>query len=703
MRKYLPFTIANKMKLSYVEHCTADFETCYTDDTHTDVKVWAWGLGNILSGDYIEGTILDSFMGHLLADNKVYDIGFHNLKFDGTFIIPYLYKNGYTYVNNTIFMEKWSNGDDMSKLFTHNITAMGQWFSVTIVKDNKYASKNVPAFIHLWDTLKLFPQTLEQVGEQYCTNYHKEKVDGDFYTRIRPDGHKLTAEESKYLKHDVMTLAEALKIQIDKYGKLFRTTASKAFNFFKEACITEVGRSNTYEMNYVGLKQHIVPKINGLEEWEGKWFMYVPLSVKVAIKNARIKMEEELEYYIPNFETWYNIKQSYRGGISYVNPLYAELDINKTITVLDENSMYPHKMATKKVPFGRMFLERGKPDESKYVCWIACARVSFKVKEPYNLPCIQMKEKYGRQWLTESTDYMEAGYASKWNDDIIWFTSVDYELYQENYDFKVHEWIEYYGFKKWGFDDGKRFVDRFYNEKQKADQIKTSLEKQHSKEELENMQEYRVACLDRQEAKVIMNSAYGKHGTKYVLLSKSSEYIDEENPVEYKAETHDFNKEPDDPSHYYCPYAAFITAYARADLVRMWNSFKGKAVYADTDSVHFIGTMEDIDPSVKDKIDWNKTGALGLWKHEGTFIKGRYIRAKTYIEVKENGTPVVTCAGATPQIKKLMDWDTFRVGFDAWKIAEERGLNKYDYSKLKPKQYPSGVALEEQNFAIKVK
>ena len=703
MRKYLPFTIANSMKTSYVGHYTADFETCYTDESHTDVRVWSWGLGNIMTNEYLEGTSLEVFMNHLLNDSKVYDIGMHNLKFDGSFIIPYLYKNGWKYVNNNTFMEKWSNGDNMSKLFTHNITAIGQWFSITIVKDNKHASKSVPAFIHIWDTLKLFPQTLDEVGQQYCSNFKKQHVSEEFYKRIRPLGHKLTEEESSYLKNDVMTLAEALKIQIDKYGKLYRTRANKAFSFFKEACTTEAGVSNTYELNYVGLKERVIPHIEGLEEYEGKLFRYVPHSVKKAVLESRKKMEEEIDYYIPDFQTWYDIKQSYRGGISYVNPLYAELDINETITVLDENSMYPHKMATKKVPFGKLFHEKGAPDEDKYVCWIACARVSFQVKEPYNLPCIQMKGKYGRQWLTESTDYMELGYESRWNDDVIWFTSVDYEIYKENYNFTVHRWIEYYGFKTWGYDDGKRFVDRFYQEKQKADNIKTTLEKQHSREELEGIQEYRVACLDRQEAKVIMNSAYGKHGTKYVLLSKSSEYVNEDEPVKYIADMHDYDKEPDDPSHFYCPYAAFITAYARADLVRTWNSFKGKAVYADTDSVHFIGTMEDIDDSIKDNIDWKKTGSLGLWKHEGTFIKGRYIRAKTYIEVKADGTPVVTCSGATPSIKKLMDWNTFRVGFDAWKIAEERGLKIEEYSKLKPTQFPSGVALEGQNFAIKAK
>ena len=48
-----------------------------------------------------------------------------------------------------------------------------------------------------------------------------------------------------------------------------------------------------------------------------------------------------------------------------------------------------------------------------------------------------------------------------------------------------------------------------------------------------------------------------------------------------------------------------------------------------------------------------------------------------------------------------MDWDTFRVGFNAWKIAEERGLDFRDHSKLTPKLYPDGVALEPVNFEIK--
>lgn len=701
----MPFTIANNMKLSYVDHYSADFETCFDNENRTDVRVWAWGLGNIFDeNDYLEGTTIDTFMGHLLASKNVQDIGFHNLKFDGPFIIAHLYKLGFEYINNTTFIEKWKAGEDLSKTFTHNITTMGQWFSITIVKDGLSASSNTPSFIHIWDTLKLFPQTLKEVGKQYNKKHHKIEVEEEFYDLIRPIGHKLNEEESLYLKEDVLTLAEALKIQIDLYGTLHRTRAAKAFSFFKASCTTENGRSNVYQLHYEGVKEQIIPHVEGIEEWEGKLFRYAPVSIKNKVRASKHKkLEEVIDYYIEDHETWMFCKRAYSGGISFVEPAYTEMSIEQPICVLDENSMYPHKMKEKKVPYGRIFKHQGRPNTKKYPAWIACARVSFQVKKPYNLPCIQMKAKYGRQWLRESTDYMDLGHASQFNNDLIWFTSVDYETYKKNYNFKVWEWVEYYGFKTWSNEDGARFVDRFYAQKQAADHILRDLKAKYSSEELAHNDEYLKACLDRLEAKVIMNSAYGKHGTKYVLLSKNSQYIDDETPIQYKSEEDNFSKEPDDPSHYYCPYAAFITAYARQDLVEMWNSLEGRALYCDTDSVHFLGTMDDIPESMSHRVDWEKTGDIGLWKHEGDFVRARYIRSKAYIEVEANGKEHVTCAGAPPEIKKLMDWQTFRVGFNAWEIADKRGLDREKYSKLKPKSYPSGVALEGQNFEIRPK
>lgn len=700
-RKYLPFTIAKNMKYDYVKHCTADFETCLTEDKK-DVHVWAWGLTDIMKYDFEYGNNIDSFLDRILNDKNIYDLAFHNLKFDGNFILPALFKRGYQFMSNSVFMDAWSNGEDLRGKFTHNITAQGQWFSLTIVKDTK-ATPTTPAFIHIWDTLKLFPQTLKEVGQQYCRTYKKIEEPKEFYTTLRGKDHQLTNEELLYLKNDCLTLAEALRVQFETYGTIYRTRASKAFEFFKGCCLAEDNQTNVYKNHYEGLQQYIIPRVPGLEDWEGAYYRFAPREVRNVLKKGKIKLIKAFEYYIPNYKTWEDFKQAYRGGISYVNPFYKERDIVNNITVLDVNSMYPYCLRNNPIPFGRFIKRKGKPQDTKDTTWIACARVSFKLKNDYNLPCIQMKNKYGREWLAMSTDYKEDGYLDYYNEDVIWFTKIDYETYLENYDFTVHEWLGWYEFKQMGTADGKTFIDKYYSAKQQAEakMRQRKLELNDDPNLYLNDEQYIKAAMERQEAKIIMNSAYGKHGTKYVLLSKISEYLGEDEPVKFSGEKHNFNKEPDDPSHYYIPYACFVTAYARRMLVTAWNTFKGKAVYCDTDSIHFIGTPDDIAPELADKVDWLKTGDLGLWKEEGQFIAGRYLRSKTYIEIDKNDKPHITCAGATKEIKELMNWDTFKVGFNAWAICDERNLDKNYYCKLKPKQYPSGVDLEPQPFEIR--
>lgn len=710
-RKFLPFTIAKNMKYDYVKHCTADFETCVTED-QTDVRVWAWGLTDIMEYSFEYGTKIDGFLDRILSDRYVYDIGFHNLKFDGNFILPALYKRGFEYLSSKDFMESWQAGKDLTGKFTHNITAQGQWFSLTVVKSSK-AGANTPAFVHFWDTLKLFPDTLKNVGKQYCTRFQKIDEPNDFYTAIRPVDHVLTAEEVLYLKNDCLTLAEALRVQFETYGTIYRTRASKAFEFFKACCVAEDGETNVYKSHYEGLQQFIIPRVQGLEDFEGAYYRFAPKAVRDKLKRSAVKLEKAFEYYIKDFKTWENFKQAYRGGISYVSPEYVERDVVDDITVIDVNSMYPYCLRNFKIPFGRCFKRKGKPVSTPDTTWIACARVSFKVKEKHNLPCIQIKYKYGREWLRESTDYKEQGVLDYYNDDVIWFTEVDYETYKENYDFTVHEWVSWYEFKQWGNSDGKAFIDKYYSLKQSAEirmkeraielGIDTSDPSYVKNPILLKDDKFLKASMERQEAKIIMNSAYGKHGTKYVLLSKMSEWISDELPVQFSAEKIVFNKEPDDPSHYYIPYACFVTAYARNMLVTAWNAFKGKALYCDTDSIHFRGTEDDIPKELAEYVDWLKTGDLGKWKVEGHFKAGRYIRSKTYIEIDEKDKPHITCAGATKEIKELMNWDTFRVGFNAWGICDELGLDKDYHCKLKPKLYPSGVALEPQNFEIREK
>ena len=72
----------------------ADFETTTNIE---DCRVWAWGLceiGNI--SNFIYGNNISSFFEKMKELSKQQEtIYFHNLKFDGEFIIYHLLKNGW--------------------------------------------------------------------------------------------------------------------------------------------------------------------------------------------------------------------------------------------------------------------------------------------------------------------------------------------------------------------------------------------------------------------------------------------------------------------------------------------------------------------------------------------------------------------------------------------------------------------------------
>ena len=66
---------------------SADFETI-TDEN--DCRVWAWGICDIPYTFANFGNSIESFFEHLKTLKENSKIYFHNLKFDGSFILNYL-------------------------------------------------------------------------------------------------------------------------------------------------------------------------------------------------------------------------------------------------------------------------------------------------------------------------------------------------------------------------------------------------------------------------------------------------------------------------------------------------------------------------------------------------------------------------------------------------------------------------------------
>ncbi len=562
---------------------TADFETstwCY-DETW----VWAWALCDIENPDHVDvGNSIESFFERIKKEVNPY-IYFHNLKFDGEFIIYYLIKNGYEWVESK---EK----RDMT--FSTLISDMGLFYSIEVFFEVGKDVKKV-TFI---DSLKIINQTVESMPKTF--NIEEKKLEID-YNYPREKGHVLTDEETAYVKNDVVIVAKALSYLFNM-GLTKMTAGSNALHDFKE--ITSVNR----------FKQ----------------------------------LYRKLSYEVDN-----DIRRSYRGGFTYLNPLYK----NKTVgegEVLDVNSLYPSVMRYEILPFGEPFFYEGEYKEDKvYPLYIQRLTCSFKIKEG-KIPTIQIKHSrfIDNEYLTDSGDEPVA----------LTLTSIDLKLFFEQYDV----WDLHYE-SGWKFK-GMRGLFNEYIDKWISVKNEATISGNKGM---------------RQVAKILLNSLYGKFATSMDVQSKIP-YL-EDDVVKYRL------GEKRQKDGVYLPMGSFITAYARDKTIRTSQAIKDYSIkkygidmycYSDTDSIHTILPVEELKQFCE--IDDVK---LGAWKHESHFTRAKFIRQKTYLE-EINGEIKITCAGLPQRCYDQVTWENFKEGL------------KVD-GKLAFHHVKGGIILRETEFTIK--
>lgn len=172
----------------------ADFETTTTAD---DCRVWSWFLvdinGPLTEHDVEVGADLDSFVDRISESNEI--VFFHNLKFDGTFIIDWLFREGYTHSTDSA-----GPGE-----FTTLISNMGAFYSITVTWENGKRTE-------FRDSLKKLPFSVARIGEAFKLDVAKGEID---YHSYRPVGHAITEEERHYGSMDVLIVAKALKLEFD--------------------------------------------------------------------------------------------------------------------------------------------------------------------------------------------------------------------------------------------------------------------------------------------------------------------------------------------------------------------------------------------------------------------------------------------------------------------------------------------------------
>lgn len=197
---------------------TADFETT-TDEN--DCRVWAYSICGINDPtEFYYGNNFEDFIEFCANPKFNYTLYFHNLKFDGAFIITWLLNNGYIYISD--------RKEKADQTFTTLITDMGQFYAIEIffkVKGHKINK------VKILDSLKIFPNfSVERVAEGFNLPIRKLSID---YRKKRPVGWQLTPEEIDYIRNDVEIMARALKIMFEK-GLKRMTIAGDAFQSYKE-------------------------------------------------------------------------------------------------------------------------------------------------------------------------------------------------------------------------------------------------------------------------------------------------------------------------------------------------------------------------------------------------------------------------------------------------------------------------------------
>lgn len=191
----------------------ADFETI-TDPS--DCRVWAWGLATLERPNYADveiGNSIEGFIDRISQHNAT--VYFHNLKFDGHFLLYWLLTNGFYFVHTEFVKRPFT--------FKVIINDMGRFYSITV----KWENGNVCEFR---DSLNKLPMSVKHIAESFGLEDSKGDLDYDAY---RAPGHKLTKQEEDYLRRDVAIIATALKESYDQ-GMKKLTVASDSLAEYKQ-------------------------------------------------------------------------------------------------------------------------------------------------------------------------------------------------------------------------------------------------------------------------------------------------------------------------------------------------------------------------------------------------------------------------------------------------------------------------------------
>lgn len=631
------------MKPRKFTYYMGDFETTVFDK-QTYTEVWAAAMVPFWTEEVSILHSIDDMFNKLKNLYGNICIFFHNLKFDGSFWIPFL-EQTLKLQQAYMVLEKdgqktyrWIEQKYMqNNTYKYMISDRGQWYNIIIKVNNK--------FIEIRDSLKLLPFSVEEIGHSFKTKHKKLTME---YKGIRYAGCEITDEEKEYIANDVLVVKEALEIMFEE-GHNGVTIGSCCLKEFKK----------TYD------------------KWD--YQAYFP---------NLYDMKIDPEYGSPTAGDY--VRKAYRGGWCYLVPEKAGW-IHKDGLTADVNSLYPSMMSSQsgnRYPVGKPTFWKGdyipekalKPDRYYFVR----VRTRFYLRKNY-LPFIQLKNSFlyiGTENLTTSDVRDENGnYCEtvEMPDGSLRSTAVtmtmtmtDWELFKKHYELVDTEILDgCWFYSEIGIFD--EYIDKYAEMKKTSKGARRTL------------------------AKLFLNNLYGKEAASTDSSFKIA-YVKEDGVIGF------FPVKEHAKAPGYIPCGAAITSYSRCfTITAAQQNFYGPNergfIYADTDSIHC-----DLKPEEVKGITVHPT-EFCCWKLESYWDEAIFTRQKTYIEhvTHEDGEPIdtpfydVKCAGM-PKKSKQIFLDKMEAG--EYDLTDFKIGLKVE-GKLTPKRIRGGVVLQETTYEMR--
>lgn len=201
------------------KYFVADFETSDNrtkENEELQAWVWLWCVMECNSKEYKTGRSIEDFFDYIFSiadENTILHVNFHNLQFDGSFILSWLLENGYQEKETLRSTNK----------FRTLIDADGKFFYIAVMKNK--------CKICFEDSLKKIPMKVEEIAESLKI---KEKGVIDYSRIIYPED-EISQEDVDYCVNDCRIVADALQEMFLKNGLTKLTLSSNAFTYFKES------------------------------------------------------------------------------------------------------------------------------------------------------------------------------------------------------------------------------------------------------------------------------------------------------------------------------------------------------------------------------------------------------------------------------------------------------------------------------------